>query len=273
MQQLAKVVVGSRLHDTATPESDWDYRGIYIDDLKDALSPFKTHKTTSWIEGDEDNTSYELREFCKLATKGNATILEVFFSDKIIETSEPHKIMQENWHKFMDTHNFINASRGYAHNQYKKALSYDDLGARQQVRTAKFIISFLRVMWQCEQYLLTGEFKCSLKTCPYYDFIKEIKGMPREKLDIPLCFAKMEEMDKKLLVAEEWCKNNAPERYNAKPDIKWIEHFIYATYATFYDFIGEVRKFTTEEYNEAALKVWQEIASGGYADWAFEESK
>lgn len=230
MQQLAKVVVGSRLHDTATPESDWDYRGIYIDDLKDALSPFKTHKTTSWIEGDEDNTSYELREFCKLATKGNATILEVFFSDKIIETSEPHKIMQENWHKFMDTHNFINASRGYAHNQYKKALSYDDLGARQQVRTAKFIISFLRVMWQCEQYLLTGEFKCSLKTCPYYDFIKEIKGKPREKLDIPLCFAKMEEMDKKLLVAEEWCKNNAPERYNAKPDIDWIEDFIYKTY-------------------------------------------
>lgn len=227
---LAKVVVGSRLHETATPESDWDYRGIYIDDLKEALSPFRSHKTTSWIEGDEDNTSYELREFCKQATKGNATIIEVFFSDKIIETSPLHQEMRKNWKKFMDTHNFINASRGYAHNQYKKALSYDDLGERQQIRTAKFVIAFLRVLWQCEQYLLSDMFRCSLKGFDMYDFIKKIKGTPREELDIPLCFAKMEEMDKRLLQAEEWCKKNTPEIYERKPDTKWIEGFILRAY-------------------------------------------
>ena len=230
-KSLCTVVVGSRLHQTANEQSDWDYRGIYIDDLKDALSPFKSHKTTSWIEGDEENTSYELREFCKLATKGNATILEVFFSDQVIETSPEHKTMQENWQKFMDTHAFIQASRGYAHNQYKKALSYDDLGEREQIRTAKFIISFLRVMWQCEQYLLHDKFYCSLETCPYYGFIKEIKGTPRNQLNIPLCFAKMEEMDKKLLVAEETCKQNTPEVYNRKPDIEWIELFLFNAYA------------------------------------------
>jgi uncharacterized protein len=71
---LAKVVVGSRLHGTFNEQSDWDYRGIHISPLKDVLSPFKTQKNTTWIEGDEDNTSYELAEFCKLATKGNATI-------------------------------------------------------------------------------------------------------------------------------------------------------------------------------------------------------
>ena len=227
---IAKVVVGSRLHHTETPQSDWDYRGIYMDNLKEALSPFVTHRTTSWIEGNVDDTSYELREFCKLATKGNATILEVLFSDQVIQTSQAHKEMRGNWLKFMDTHNFINASRGYAHNQYRKALSYDDLGARQQVRTAKFIIAFLRVMWQCEQYLLTGAFKCSLETCEYYDFIKEIKGKSREELDIPLCFAKMEELDKKLLKAEEYCKTHEPTRYNHKPDIAWIEDFLYRTY-------------------------------------------
>ena len=52
---IAKVVVGSRLHETATPDSDWDYRGIFVDDLKEALSPFRNHKTTSWIEGDEED--------------------------------------------------------------------------------------------------------------------------------------------------------------------------------------------------------------------------
>ena len=85
-------------------------------------------------------------------------------------------------------------------------------------------------MWQCEQFLLTGEFKCSLETCDFYDFIKEIKGKPREELDIPLCFAKMEEMDKRLLVAEQWCRDNDPERYAMEPDIEWIEKFLYRVY-------------------------------------------
>lgn len=227
---VAKVVVGSQLHRTATPQSDWDYRGIYLEHPRYALSPFRQHKTTSWIEGDEDNTSYELREFCKLATKGNATILEVFFSDMVIDTSPIHQEMQENWEKFMDTHNFIAASRGYASNQYKKALSYDDLGVRGQVRTAKFIISFIRVMWQCEQYLLTGKFLCSLETCDMFDFIKSIKGLPREEIDIPLCFAKMEELDKRLYKAETYCQESTPMRYNRSPDIPYIENFLYRAY-------------------------------------------
>lgn len=227
---LAKVVVGSRLHETATPESDWDYRGIYMNDLKATLSPFSKLKNTSWIEGDEDNTSYELREFCKLATKGNATILEVFFSDRIIETSPLHQEMRGNWQKFMDTHHFIRASRGYAHNQYKKMLSYDDLGERQQLRTAKFIISFLRVMWQCEQYLLQDKFICSLRECPYYEYIKQIKGTPRDELDIPRAMYYMEEMDKKLLRAEQYCKDSCPNVYDRKPDIEWIEDLIYRAY-------------------------------------------
>lgn len=154
----------------------------------------------------------------------------MFFSDQVIETSPQHQEMCDNWKKFMDTQAFIQASRGYAHNQYKKALSYDDLGEREQIRTAKFIISFLRVMWQCEQYLLHDKFICSLETCPCYDFIKEIRGTPREQLDIPLCFTKMEEMDKKLLKAEQVCRDKTPNLYNRKPDIEWIEGFIYGCY-------------------------------------------
>jgi len=60
---ITKVVVGSRLHGLANDRSDWDYRGIHITPLKDVLSPFKTLKNTSWIEGDIDNTSYELADF------------------------------------------------------------------------------------------------------------------------------------------------------------------------------------------------------------------
>ena len=230
MKQIAKVVVGSQVHRTADKKSDWDYRGIFMADKIDIFSPFKNLKNTSWIEGNEDNTSYELREFCKLATKGNATILEVFFSDMIIETSDIHKEMQDNWYKFMNTRNFIAASRGYASNQYKKALSYDDLGALNQPRTAKFVISFLRVMWQCEMFLKEEKFYCSLENCPYKDFIMSIKRQKKEEMDIPLCFKYMEELNQKLYKAEEYCKKNNPDLYNHQADIPWIEEFLLRSY-------------------------------------------
>lgn len=227
MKILAKVLVGSKLHGLDTPESDYDYRGIHISSLQDKLSPFKKDKNTVWIEGNEDNTSYELADFCKQAVQGNATILEVFFSDKVYETSPAHQEMKENWKKFIDTHRFIAASRGYAHNQWNKFYNFEDTGSLGQKRTAKFAIAFLRVMWQCEQFLLTGEFKCSVKDCDYYDLMKKIKPMTVEEIHdlVPSIVAAMSDMNMRISVAE-----SKSEFINMKPDLDWIEKFIVRVY-------------------------------------------
>lgn len=224
---ITKVVVGSRLHGLHNDQSDWDYRGIHLHKLKDVLSPFGKLKNTSWIEGDEDNTSYELADFCKLATHGNATILEVFFSDQIIDTSEPADIMRSNWHKFMDTKKFVMASRGYAHNQWNKFYNFEDVGLKGQERTAKFAVAFLRVMWQCEQFLLTGEFKASLDDCDFRDLLLTIKPMSIDEIQphLPKVVEAMSDMNMRVSVAESKSKF-----LDIKPDIKWIEEFIYETY-------------------------------------------
>lgn len=226
---LTKVVVGSRLHGLETPTSDWDYRGIHISPLKEYLSPFRTQKTTSFIEGDIDNTSYELADFCKMATKGNATYLEVFFSNKIEESSPITDLMRENWFRFIDTRHFINASRGYAHNQWNKFYNFESVGVKNQERTAKFAVAFLRVMWQCEQFLLTGEFKCNLQECDMFDLMKKIKPMTREQIQevLPEIVEAMSRMDMRLAKAE----GDAIEGIlDLKPDIEWIENFIRKAY-------------------------------------------
>lgn len=227
MKTLAKVVVGSRLHQTHREDSDWDYRGIHIHPLGDVLSPFKKLKTTSWIEGDEDNTSYELTEFCKLLTQGNATALEVLFSNQIIETSETHQHMTTYWKKFMHSERFVSASRGYAQNQFKKMLDYSDLGARNQPRTAKFIISFLRVMWQCEQFLLTGRFECSLRDSSLYPYIMSIKELTKDEIDIGAALEQMNNLEKR--VSDAYSKS---EHLGLRPDIEWIEELIYEAYCS-----------------------------------------
>lgn len=224
---LTKVVVGSRLHGLNTPDSDWDYRGIHIHELKDVLSPFKKVKNTSWVEGDEDNTSYELADFCKQAVHGNATILEVFFSDQIIETSPIADKMRDNWQKFIDTKRFILASRGYAHNQWNKFYNFEDSGMLGQKRTAKFAIAFLRVMWQCEQFLLTGEFRCNLTDSDLYPLLKKIKPMTVEQIQqiLPEIVEAMSNMNMRVSVAESNSKFK-----DMKPDIEWIENFIHEAY-------------------------------------------
>lgn len=229
MKILTKVVVGSRLHGLDTPTSDWDYRGIHIQTLKEVLSPFSKLKNTTWIEGDEDNTSYELANFCKDATKGNATILEVFFSDQVIETTPIADEMRANWKKFIDTHHFINASRGYAHNQWNKFYNFEDKGVNGQERTAKFAVAFLRVMWQCEQFLLTGEFKCDVREFDMYELLKKIKPMSRAEIQacLPEVVEAMSQMDMRVAKAE---GDALPEVMAMKPDLEWIEDFIYRAY-------------------------------------------
>lgn len=224
---LTKVLVGSRLHGTATDTSDYDYRGVHVSSLKSILSPFRKANNTSWIEGDEDNTSYELAEFCKLAVHGNATILEVFFSNKIIETTPIIDEMRENWIKFMDVHKFILASRGYAHNQWNKFYNFESAGVNGQERTAKFAIAFLRVMWQCEQFLLTGEFKCNLESSDIFTLIKKIKRLSVDEIQpfLPEIVAAMSDMNMRVSVAESKSKY-----LDIKPDIEWIEDFILRAY-------------------------------------------
>lgn len=224
---ICKVIVGSQLHGTATPESDIDYRGIFINDLKLKLSPFKRNQETSWIEGEVDDTSYELAHISKMLTTGNATCWEILFSNKIIETSDVHQEMRENWKKFFTTDNFIKASIGYSRNQYAKFGLYDDIGVLGQKRTAKFVIAFLRVMWQCEQFLLTGEFKCSLKESDKYDYIMSIKGKSRDEINISEAFANMEDMYARVAKAQSLCDKS---RLEMKADIDWIEDFIYRSY-------------------------------------------
>lgn len=224
---LTKVLVGSRLHGLDTETSDYDYRGVHIHELREVLSPFKTLKNTTWIEDDEDNTSYELADFCKNAVHGNATTLEVFFSDKIIETSPVADEMRANWQKFIDTRRFIMASRGYAHNQWNKFYNFESAGAKGQERTAKFAVAFLRVMWQCEQFLLTGNFKCNLKESDLFDLLTTIKPLTVDEIQpyLSAIVAAMSDMNMRVSVAESKSKF-----LDMKPDIEWIEEFIYNAY-------------------------------------------
>ena len=217
MDNIVKVITGSQLHGLAGLESDTDIRGIHIHSVKDILSPYKKIKNTSWIEGDVDNTSYELSDFCKIATQGNPNILEVLFSDMIEEETDAYKEMRANRSAFLDSKRIYEASKGYCHNQYKKMNLFEP-----DKRTPKFAVAYIRTLHQMAQLLRTGTFECRI-TGELKDELRQIKYH-------------YEEFDKKRLVQlfeekmqglnEAYCENH--DRFT--PDIEWIEDFIYRTY-------------------------------------------
>lgn len=222
MKVLTKVIVGSRLHGLATPDSDYDYRGIHIHPLKEVLSPFKKIKNTSWIEGDEDNTSYELADFCKDATNGNATILEVLFSNRVVSTSDTAESLRSNWARLFDTDKFVLASRGYASNQYNKMQLFEP-----DKRTPKFAVAYIRVLWQCSEMLKRGTFPCEVDDDELREFLLRVKYTPYTEFHVlvPELTERFQEMQRNVT-------DNYKKATIIKPDYDWIEGFIHDAYTT-----------------------------------------
>ena len=152
-QPLLKVLVGSRAHGLDTPESDFDYRGVYAVPTEDLLKLGGNPKTTSWIEGDVDDTSWELGHFLKMATQCNPTILETFLAPIVEGTSIGYGMaLRELFPHFLDSQRIMNAFIGYGINQRKKFLENKDN------RPRKYAVAYLRTLFQAEELLRTGTF-------------------------------------------------------------------------------------------------------------------
>lgn len=81
---ILETIAGSHMYGTNTPESDNDYRGIAIQEVKDLMNPF--HHFEQFIETKkEDRTIWNVDKFFKLAYDNNPNILEILYAnDKTI---------------------------------------------------------------------------------------------------------------------------------------------------------------------------------------------
>ncbi len=224
METILKVLVGSRLHGLNNDASDYDWRGIFVVPLMDIVSPFRKQAANHWIEGKEDQTSYELSHYVKLAAQCNPTILETLWSPIIKEKDPVADEMIEKRFEFLDSDRIYFSHLGYSQNQIKKM----DLYNPDSVRTPKTIIAYIRTLRQATELLRDGDFN------PVYeysdkDFLMEIKYNFNVAL-IPHISEKMHEVREDL---ENVYKNS---KLDLKPNIEWIEDYLMRTY-----FKGELK--------------------------------
>ena len=150
--EILKVLVGSRAHGLNDKDSDFDYRAVYVDPTSEILKIGHNYKGSSWCEGKEDNTAYEIGHFLHLAMKCNPTILEMFKAP-VVSSNEHGQELREIFQYVWNPQDAFNAFVGYGLNQRKKFLDKKD------DRQNKFACAYIRTLVNLLSLLMDGDFK------------------------------------------------------------------------------------------------------------------
>lgn len=139
--------MGSQAYGTATPNSDIDIKGIYIQNIFDVGS----FNYQQQIMPDKDTTYFEVKRFLELAGSANPTILELMWMpDRCIQIKDPLfiKYIESNRDIFL-TKQCCNSFMGYAVQQIHKAKGLNKKMNWEQDRiTRKKPIDFCKFLWR-----------------------------------------------------------------------------------------------------------------------------
>lgn len=119
---IFKALVGSHSHGTDTPESDFDYSGVYVQDNDDILS----YGYEEYLQVNKDEKYFEVKRFLDLLMVANPAALELLFAPKdCVMLISPHfELIYENRYMFL-TKKCYNTFAGYAKTQIQKSKGTD----------------------------------------------------------------------------------------------------------------------------------------------------
>ncbi len=152
METIVKMRFGSHLYGTEHPESDTDYKGIFLPSLEDCMlhDIVKTINITTG-ENDSKNTKndideeyYSLQYWLKLAEKGEMIVIDMLHApdEMILETSPIWELLRANRSKF-----YTKNLSGYLGYIRKQTAKYGIKGSRLAAMSSvlKFIDATIEV--------------------------------------------------------------------------------------------------------------------------------
>jgi len=164
-QKLNLIVLGgSRAFGTAFEDCDYDYYGVFTEDLRTVTGLHPYRETYTWQSGEVDCQFHELKKFLTLALKGNPTILDTLFSPYLICEDQVGTALRTHRRDFL-SQRVLRSYLGYAEEQ----LNRFDRGVRIHSKggqiTGKFLRHAVRLLSGGLHLALTGEFL--VRVSPY----------------------------------------------------------------------------------------------------------
>jgi len=220
-QIILKTLVGSRASGLADPDSDFDYRGVYVTPTEQILSLGHHYKGSSWVEGDVDSTSWEIGHFLNLATKCNPTILEVFKAPRVLLPEDASsgeewngidfgKELRDLFPYVWNPRDAFNAFVGYGCNQRTKLLKKEEFP-----RAPKYAVAYIRTLVNLHSLLSRGDFSLEIPEGPLKDKLLDIK---KGNFTVGEIIDYTNEMTKRCAERLEECKH--------QPDLSKVNDFL-----------------------------------------------
>lgn len=148
---ILKVQVGSHAHGLAGPDSDQDFRSVFVMPTKDLFRLNFKYPATSWKQSEGDEASWEIASFLSLALQSHPLILETFLAP-IVTKDDWGSELQSLFPAVWTPQKAFDAFSGYATNQRTKFLDKKD------DRPAKYAAAYVRVLSNLCELLGTGTF-------------------------------------------------------------------------------------------------------------------
>jgi hypothetical protein len=171
MKMLVKTLGGSTAYALNTPESDLDYRGVFVNTDPAKILGLEKLEHVQKQETD-DIVYYEVRKFFELLRQGNTGALEILFTEGTpLETTPEFEQLRAHRKSFVDTEKMFKCLLGYMQGERRLANGErtGQLGGKRKAQLDKYGFSpknFVQLfrLAECGVALFeTGEFPVNLE--------------------------------------------------------------------------------------------------------------
>ncbi|MBI4003005.1 MAG: nucleotidyltransferase domain-containing protein [Nitrospira defluvii] len=165
---ILKVLVGSHAHGLAGPESDKDFRSVFVIPTVEMFRVGFKYQGTRMMKEEEDETSWEVGHFLQLTLQGHPLVLETLVAP-VVTMDDWGAELRQLFPQLWSARNAYDSFMNYCENQRKKMLEKKD------GRPAKYAATYLRVLFNLCELLERGTFNVRIADTPIGDTVRRIK--------------------------------------------------------------------------------------------------
>jgi predicted nucleotidyltransferase len=143
---ILRVVAGSNAYGTNNPSSDWDERGIFVDEMPRIVLPFE--KIEQVTLSHDDIVLFELSKYMPLLLTQNPNVIELIWTDEkdVLHKTELGQLLLDNRKSFLSKQ-VKESYAGYAHSQLKRIKGHNKWINNPQPEQEPEPKDFTSVVW------------------------------------------------------------------------------------------------------------------------------
>lgn len=165
---IVKVLVGSHAHGLAGPQSDQDFRSVFVLPTTDMFRVGFKYHGTRMLKEEQDETAWEAGHFLFLALQGHPLALETFMAP-VVAMDEWGAELRHLFPHLWSARNVYDSFMNYCENQRRKMLEKKD------GRPAKYAAAYLRILFNLCELLEAGTFTIRIVDTSIGDAVRKIK--------------------------------------------------------------------------------------------------